>query len=160
MNLRTTRTIRSAIEIRAPIDIVWGVLTDFESYPEWNPHIRRVRGSVHQGARIAIHSRPPGGRTIVMRPTVVTWSPPNEMRWKTTFVSGALFTGEHGFRLDSTGPGRVRFAQDEKFTGFLVPLYARLRLRHTRQGFDLVNQALRERAEAIPSGGSGEGEAH
>lgn len=160
MDLRTTRTIRSAIEIRAPIDIVWRVLTDFESYPDWNPHIRRVRGSAREGARVTIYSRPPGGRTVVLRPTVVTWSPPNELRWRATFVSGALFTGEHGFRLDETGPGRVRFVQDETFTGLLVPLYARLRLARTRKGFDLVNQALRERAETLASETSGEGAPH
>ncbi len=148
MDLRTTRTIRSAIEIRAPIETVWGVLTDFDSYPEWNPHIRRVRGTPAEGRRIAIYSRPPGGRMIVMRPTVTRWEPPHELRWQATFAFGRLFRGEHGFRLEATGPDRVRFVQDETFRGLLVPLYSRLRLARTRAGFDLVNQAVRERAEA------------
>ena len=148
MDLRTTRTIRSAIEIRAPLEMVWRVLTDFDSYAEWNPHIRRLRGKVAEGERIAIHSRPPGGRMIVMRPTVTRWDPPHELRWSATFLAGRLFRGEHGFRLEATGPDRVRFVQDETFNGVLVPVYARLRLSRTRQGFDLVNQALRERAEA------------
>ena len=149
MDLRTTRTIRSAIEIRAPIEIVWDVLTDFDSYGEWNPHIRRMRGRLAQGQRIAIYSRPPGGRTIVMRPTVTRWDPPNELRWHATFLGGRLFSGEHGFRLDATAPDRVRFVQDETFSGLLVPLYSRLRLPRTRAGFELVNQALRERAETV-----------
>jgi hypothetical protein len=149
LDLRTTRTIRSAIEIRAPIEIVWRTLTDFESYPDWNPHIRRVRGKPREGARLTIYSRPPGGRMIVMRPRVVTWQPPHELRWSATFIYARLFTGEHGFRLESTGPDRVRFVQDETFRGLLVPLYAKLRLARTRHGFEEVNQALRERAEAI-----------
>ena len=148
MDLRTTRTIRSAIEIRAPIETVWQLLTDFDSYPEWNPHIRRMRGKLAEGERIAIYSRPPGGRTIVMRPKVTRWDPPSELRWSATFIFGRLFTGEHGFKLESTGPDRVRFVQDETFSGLLVPLYARLRLSGTRRGFELVSQALRERAEA------------
>ena len=149
MDLRTTRTIRSSIEIRAPIDTVWGVLTDLDGYPSWNLHIRRVRGKLAEGARIAIHSHPPGGRMIVMRPTVTRWSPPSELRWRATFINSHLFSGEHGFRLESTGEDRVRFVQDETFSGLLVPLYARLRLAHTRAGFDRVNQALRERAEQL-----------
>jgi hypothetical protein len=153
LDLRTTRTIRSAIEIRAPIETVWGVLTDFAAYPDWNPHVRSVEGEVSNGARIAIHTQPPGGRMIVMRPTVVTWSPPNELRWRSTFLAGRLFSGEHGFKLESTGSDRCRFVQDETFSGALVPFYARLRLPRTRLGFDETNEALRDRAEEFASGG-------
>ncbi|MEP7378454.1 MAG: SRPBCC domain-containing protein [Chloroflexota bacterium] len=147
MDLRTTRTIRSAIEIRAPLDLVWRVLSDFDAYTAWNPHIRRVVGQARVGRRIGIHTRPPGGRTVVMRPIVLVWAPPHELRWRATFVSRALFSGEHGFRLEELAPGRVRFAQDETFSGWLVPLYARLRLASTRLGFAQMNDALRTRAE-------------
>jgi len=147
VDLRTTRTIRSAIEIRAPLDAVWRILTDFSAYPEWNPHIRQVRGKPRVGGRLTIHSRPEGGRTVVLRPVVTVWSPPTEFRWRGTFVSQFLFRGEHGFKLEQLDPRRVRFHQDETFSGLLVPLYARLRLPKTRDGFGQVNEALRERAE-------------
>lgn len=146
-DLRTTRTIRSAIEIRAPLDAVWQILTDFSAYPEWNPHIRQVRGNPRVGGRITIHSQPPNGRPVVLRPVVVAWSPPTEFRWRGTFISRLLFTGDHGFKLEELAGTRVRFHQDETFSGLLVPLYARLRLPKTREGFTEVNEALRERAE-------------
>jgi hypothetical protein len=149
MDLRTTRTIRSTIEIRAPLDATWQVLTDFAAYPEWNPHVRRIRGRPQRGARIAIESHPPGGHAIVMHPLIVTWDPPHELRWQGTFLAGRLFTGEHGFRLDELAPDRLRFTQDENFSGLLVPAYAWLRLARTRQGFEQMNEALRERAESL-----------
>ncbi len=149
MDLRTTRTIRSAIEIRAPLDSVWRVLTDFSSYGEWNPHVRKVLGKPGVGRRITIHSRPPGGRTVVLRPLVITWSPPNELRWRSSFISRRLFTGEHGFKLEPESATRTRFVQDEVLSGLLVPLYARFRLPATRRGFAQVNEALRERAEKL-----------
>jgi hypothetical protein len=124
------------------------VLTDFEAYPAWNPHVRRALGKPREGGRITIHTRPPGGRTVVMRPLITSWSPPHELRWRATFVSSRLFTGEHGFRLEASAPNRVRFVQDETFRGLLVPLYSQLRLAATRRGFEQVNEALRERAEA------------
>jgi hypothetical protein len=148
VDLRTKRTIRSATEIRAPLEVVWRVLTDFAAYPEWNPHIRRVRGKPAVGARLAIESRPPGRRVVVMRPLVITWSPPTELRWRSTFLSRRLFSGEHGFRLEPMSGNRVRFVQDETFSGLLVPLYSRLRLPGTRKGFEQVNEALRVRAES------------
>lgn len=152
MDLRTTRTIRSAIEIRAPLAVVWRVLTDFDAYPMWNPHVRRVLGKPRVGGRITIHTRPPGGRTVVMRPVILDWTPPRELRWRATFVSPRLFLGEHGFRLEESAPGRVRFAQHETFSGLLVPLYARFRLAATRLGFAQMNEALRSRAEAEVAG--------
>ena len=154
MDLRTTRTIRSAIEIRAPLEAVWRVLTDFSAYPEWNPHLRRVRGTPRVGGRLTVHSRPPGGRSVVLRPQVISWSPPTELRWRGTFISRFLFTGEHGFRLEPLGDSRVRFIQDETFRGLLVPLYARLRLAGTREGFSRMNEALRERAETEAEAGT------
>jgi hypothetical protein len=152
VDLRTVRTIRSAIEIRAPLETVWQVLTDFAAYPEWNPHIRLVRGKPGAGRRVSIHSAPPGGRGIRFRPRITSWQPPNELRWKAVFFSSRLFTGERGFRLEALGADRVRFVQDETFRGLLVPLYSRFRLAATRRGFEQMNQALRERAEAMAGG--------
>ena len=152
MDLRTTRTIRSAIEIRAPIEVVWRVLTDFDAYPAWNPHVVKVLGKPRVGGRITIHTQPPKGRTVVMRPVILSWTPPRELRWRATFVTRRLFSGEHGFQLEATGPDRVRFVQDETFSGVLVPLYSRLRLAATRRGFEQVNEALRERAETEARG--------
>jgi hypothetical protein len=155
VDLRTTRTIRSAIEIEAPLELVWSVLTDFSSYPDWNPIIRRLRGRPRAGGRILIRSQPPGARGIVHRPTVVAWSPPHELRWRATVLSARLFSGEHGFRLEPRDNGRVRFVQDETFSGLLVPLYARLRLPAKRRGFNQLNEALRDRAEQLARGSEG-----
>jgi hypothetical protein len=154
VDLRTTRTIRSAIEIRAPQDAVWKVLTDFASYPEWNPHIRQVRGQARVGARLTIRSQPPSGRPIVLRPIVEVYDAPAELRWRSTFVARGLFNGEHGFKLERISTDRTRFMQDETISGLLVPLYARLRLPRAREGFAQVNEALRQRAEANVAGGA------
>ena len=38
------KEVFSEIDIQAPAERVWQVLTDFASYPEWNPFIRRING--------------------------------------------------------------------------------------------------------------------
>ena len=40
--------------IKAPASKVWEHLTDFESYPEWNPFLRSVQGEPKEGATIYI----------------------------------------------------------------------------------------------------------
>jgi len=47
------KELRSEIEIEAPTERVWGVLTDFAAYPEWNPFIRRVSGRAELDERQA-----------------------------------------------------------------------------------------------------------
>jgi hypothetical protein len=148
LDLRTSRTIRSAIEIHAPIDVVWRELTDFPAYPEWNPIVRELRGRPREGGRVLIRSHPIGRLPVVLRPRVLAWSPPNELRWRSSFVWQRLFSGEHGFRLEPLGERRVRFVQDQTFRGLLVPLYSRLRLGTARRRFEQMNRVLRERAEA------------
>lgn len=37
---------RAAIEIRAPVDRVWRLLTEFRSWPEWGPTVRGVDSDV------------------------------------------------------------------------------------------------------------------
>ena len=129
------------------------MLTDFASYPEWNPLVRELHGRPRVGKRVSILSQPPGARGIAFAPLVLVWSPPNEMRWRSTLISRRIFSGEHGFRLEQIGDDRVRFVQDEVLTGVVVPLYSRLRLPATRIGFEEMNQRLRDRAERAASGG-------
>jgi hypothetical protein len=44
----------------------------------------------------------------------------------------------------------VRFVQQERFTGVLVPLFARNLDDHTLRGFNAMNAALKGRVEACP----------
>jgi hypothetical protein len=46
---RKMQELRREIEIDAPPERVWAVVTDFAAYPEWNPFIRRIRGELHEG---------------------------------------------------------------------------------------------------------------
>ncbi len=34
------KSLETDIIINAPIDPVWNILVDFDSYPEWNPFIK------------------------------------------------------------------------------------------------------------------------
>jgi hypothetical protein len=62
-----------------------------------------------------------------------------------------LFDGEHPLTIHRLGEDRVRFVQAETFGGVLVPLFARSLDNGTRRGFEEMNRALKERAEAPPT---------
>ena len=142
------KELRTEIEIDAPADRVWRVLTEFDAYPDWNPFLRRASGEVKEGARLEVYMQPSGGRGMTFRPTVIRAEPNREFRWLGHLGMSGLFDGEHSFTIEPLEGNRVRFVQSERFTGVLVPLMLLMIEKDTKRGFEEMNQALKERAEA------------
>ena len=141
------KEIRTEIEIQASDKRVWQLLTDFASFPQWNPFIRQAKGEVKVGARLLIHLQPSGASGMTFKPIVLKVKPNRELRWLGRLLMPGLFDGEHIFTIETLEANRVRFTQREVFTGLLVPLFARSLNADTRRGFEEMNQALKSRAE-------------
>lgn len=140
------REVRTTIEINAPPERVWEMLTDFDAYPEWNPFIQRIAGDLRERAQLEVHIAPPGGRGMTFRPTVTRAEPGRELRWLGRLLLPRLFDGEHTLRIELLDGNRSRFVQEERFRGLLVPVFAGA-LEKTEKGFDQMNAALKARAE-------------
>jgi hypothetical protein len=141
------KQLRTEIDIQASPDRVWEVLTDFAAYPDWNPFITQARGTARVGERLTNRMQPVGGRGVTFRPTVLQADPGRRLRWLGRLVAPGIFDGEHTFTIERLGDGRVRLVQEEQFRGLLVPLMARSLDRRTLPGFELMNRALKRRAE-------------
>jgi hypothetical protein len=144
------KDLHSEIEIDAPAERVWHLLTDFASYPQWNPFIRSIRGQPIRGERLEVRIEPPGGRGMTFKPKVLNAEDNRELRWLGHLLVPGLFDGEHSFTIESLAKNRVRVVQREAFKGLLVPLFARSLETNTQRGFEEMNRALKERAEAAP----------
>ncbi|GAA4730577.1 SRPBCC domain-containing protein [Isoptericola chiayiensis] len=143
-------TISHTVEIdRTPI-AVWAVLADTARYPDWNPFITRLSGELEVGARLKVVIEPPGRRPMTFRPTVLDQRPGEVLHWRGRLLLPGLFDGEHRFELEALPSGRTRFTQSETFSGLLVPAL-RSMLAPTRLGFEHMNTALKEYAEARPA---------
>ena len=144
--------IQFSIDISASATRVWEVLSDFPAYPSWNPFVRSISGAQTVGSRLKVTIQPQGGKAVAMSPTLLNFTPSKEFRWKGQLLVPGVFDGEHYFQLRETSPGNVRLTHGEIFGGFLVPLFFRGALRSgTELGFQAMNQALKQRAEAAPS---------
>jgi hypothetical protein len=139
------RELRSEIDIGASAARVWAILTDFDSYPEWNPFILELRGELSEGARLSVKIQPPGRKAMTFRPTVRAVEPERELRWLGKLWVGGVFDGEHSHRLEPVDGG-TRYVQSERFSGLLVPFTSRV-LDATKEGFDAMCAALKARAE-------------
>jgi hypothetical protein len=143
------KEIKTTIEIDASASKIWAVLTDFSSYSEWNPFIRSIRGEAKQGGRLEILIQPPGGNGMTFRPVILALQPEHELRWIGRIMVPGIFDGEHQFQIEPIGVHRTRFIHREFFSGLLVPLLWQTLDTQTRQGFEEMNLALKNRVESL-----------
>jgi hypothetical protein len=142
-----TKMIATEVEIVASKERVWEILTDFPSYPLWNPFIKSITGEPVAGTRLDVTLQPPEGRGITLHPKVLSATPGAELKWLGHVLGiPRIFDGEHQFLIQPAATGSVRFVQQEIFGGALVPLANKL-LGKTKQGFEGMNRALKQRAE-------------
>lgn len=144
-----THHLHTEIEIDASPERVWAVLSDFASYPQWNPFIKSITGVPRQGERLRITIQPGSGKGIRLSPVVLTADAGRELRWLGHLLFRGIFDGEHRFLIEPLGEGKVRFQQSERFSGLLVSLLRGSLDRDTKRGFEEMNQALKARAESV-----------
>ena len=115
------KSFAASVDIRAPAEKVWSILTDAAAYPSWNSTVDRVEGTITPGARIVVHAKVSPGRAFPV--TVSTLEAPRRMVWTGGMPLG-LFVGERTFTVEPQGDG-ARFTMREAFTGLLAPLIGR-----------------------------------
>ena len=142
------KELRTEIDIEAPAERVWAVLTDLGHYATWNPFIPEAEGEVKAGTRLRVRIAPPGGKPMTFTPTVLRADPAREFRWLGRLILPGLFDGEHIYEIHLREEGGVRFIQREEFRGLLIPLFWKRLDTQTRQGFKAMNATLKQRAEA------------
>lgn len=141
-----SRELRHEIEIDAPPDRVWQVLTSTADY-SWNPFIHRIEGRLTVGEKLQVEIGPPGGRVMKFKPTVLEVESASKLRWIGRFLMPGVLDGEHTFELEPLARDRTRFIQSERFSGILVGLLSRT-LDKTERGFAAMNAALKDKVES------------
>jgi hypothetical protein len=139
--------IQTEIIIHASRDQVWNILTDFASYPEWNPFILSIEGTLTPGGRLK-NTLKNGDKKMVFRPRIKELKPAFSFAWLGSLFFRGLFDGYHYFIIEETGTDQVRFIHGENFSGLLSGPILKKIGKDTRNNFITMNEALKRRAEA------------
>jgi hypothetical protein len=146
------KSLHAVIDIDAPAERVWQVVSDFGRYPEWNPFIVRAAGELRVGARLDVTITAPGLKPVSFRPRVLDLEPGRLVRWKGEFKLPGLFDGRHALVVDPLEGERTRFTTHEDVTGILLPFVGKV-MTASQKGFELMAQAVKARAEAREQAG-------
>jgi hypothetical protein len=108
------RIVEASIDIAAPAERVWSVISDLDSFSEWNPFMTQAGGRLGEGEHLSITMEPPGGRPMDFKPKVLEVERPHRIRWLGRFLLPGLFDGEHTLRIEVLGQASSRFTQSER----------------------------------------------
>jgi hypothetical protein len=141
------KEIHTEIDIEATPEKAWEVLTDFNSFPQWNPFMHQIIGAPKVGTKLKIYIHTSSGKRRTYGPTVTKVEPPHELRWYgKSFIPG-IFNGERIFTIEPLKKDNVRFVHREIFTGFIVSLVGDRLDKDMNQSFVVMNNAFKEKVE-------------
>ena len=137
-----------AVQIDAPAEVVWRVLTDAPSYGDWNPFTTRLDTDFQVGSPIHVH--------IVMGPYstdrkewVRVVDAPHRLEWDTKVLARFLLYSNKEQRIKALGDSSCSYHTTDLFSGLLTPLIMLLYRKRIIRGFDQTAEALKRRCEAI-----------
>jgi uncharacterized membrane protein len=135
---------RTSIEIDAPPEKVWGVLTDLERWPEWTKSIRQI--AVVDGSPLT-----PGAKIRIKQPRLpaAVWEvtelePDRVFTWKAT-SGGVTTVGDH--RLSISPAKRVVADLSIRQTGMLAWLVGLFTSSLSRRYVEMEAEGLKHRSE-------------
>lgn len=143
-----TRNLTADIEISAPAGKVWDILTDTQAYSKWNPFITKVEGRYELGKKVSLSFLIPSGRRMRADAVISSYEPEYELAWRGNLLTPFLMDVEHYFRLEPAKGNSTRLIQGENFSGVLTPLFMKILRHEVLTAYRLMNNSLKERAEA------------
>ncbi len=138
------------VEIEAPQQLVWDVLTDYARYPEWNPYTVRVETTLEIDGVIDLYLPDPAkpGETFLNREYIRVIDAPHYLRYDTA----EEITGMHAVReqwVTDLDGGRSSYRTTDLFSGEIAGWVHEQQSAWVKAGFDSVAHALKARAESL-----------
>ena len=142
------KTLQTEIIIAAPPEKIWKLLMDLDGYGTWNPFIIEISGDMKAGSSLNVTMSIEGREPATFKPTVLSVVENEKFCWRGSLAIPGMFQGTHYFNLEKFEDGKTRFIQGEIFKGLMVKTILRRIGKQTLDGFQKMNQALKENAES------------
>lgn len=139
--------IHRDIEIQAPPEVVWEVLTDFPSYSEWNRFVVRCESTLKPGDPIDLRVNL-GAKPRLQREWVKACTPGKGFSYAMKPVPLAALSSKRSHLLEPQAGGTL-YRSHFELRGWLAPLVKALMGRKLHQGFSQMNEGVRVRSEKL-----------
>ena len=108
-----------AVEIGAPAERVWAILTNAGDMTRWNSTLTSIEGPIELGSTVRM--RVPEAPTRTFKPKVTRFEPNRAMEWREG--NSVMFLGVRTYTLTPSADGlATAFRMTEVFTGLMLPM--------------------------------------
>ncbi|WP_433590205.1 SRPBCC family protein [Nocardia sp. CA-145437] len=140
--------IDKSVEIDAPAELVWQVLTDVDAYGEWNPFVLECKTTLEPGSPIDMRVQlvgPPKQQREFVR----SCTPGREFSYNMKPAPLGVLSSERSHLITDLGDGRTRYDSHFQLNGPLSVVVGGLLGGALRKGFTGMTEAVKTRAEAL-----------
>ena len=133
-------SIYTEVEIDAPKEKVWSVLTDFQQMPQWSKTLQNIEGSLTNGTKtkvVYIFK----GKSRVIHHTMVDFEDGTQFGWSDTLIPFAK--DRHIYRVEAISDSRSRFVQTDEVKGPTALLVSGMLMAEMSKTYPIFNEALK-----------------
>ena len=109
-----------SVDIEAPPEQIWALLTRPEEMTRWNSTLTSIEGNIELGGTVRMQVPEAPGRTFKVK--ITRFVPNQEMVWRDG--NPVMFLGVRTYLL-TRAPAATRFQMTESFSGPMLPMIAK-----------------------------------
>jgi len=142
---------RTTFPVVASSDTVGEVISDFDSWSEWNTSVPSIHGSLEVGSICAVKLVMPGRPSVNVKVTLTDVNPGRRFAWHGNFAHDRFFAGNRSLEIEPQDDATVMVTHTEEITGAFFPVFKTLMGQAAIQAHhDNLNLGLKKRAEHQP----------
>lgn len=148
INGRNMQTVKTEIEINAPPEKVWGIITDIGKWQEWSPTINGSEGGAAVGSTLTITmmGKESDKDGPMYNPKIIQMDEPTYFHWRAHMMAGFIFTNDKIIELEATATG-TKVTHTETFKGLMAALMRGQMDKGVPPMLNMMNEALKNTAE-------------
>ena len=145
--MTTIARIEKRFGIQAPVDQIWAVIEQLDSWDRWNPVETGISGTIAFGGKVSLTETLPGAPARQIEATVTDWQPNAQLVW--TEKRGFLFNVIRYYEIEELEPGSCIVANGFIFSGFMGEGFHDKHKKTIRQACEAIGEALRLKVESL-----------
>ncbi len=149
-------TVSESVDIAAPAELVWKILTDLERYGEWNPFCVRAVSTLEMGAPVwmSLVNYPVPGTLVPNCEFVCAFEPGRRLAWSFPYTEAWPYPARRDQFLEPTGAQSCRYVTADAFLGAHGIHVFRFAGPWIKRAFDDTARALKAHAERLYTSGA------
>jgi hypothetical protein len=140
--------IDKTVEINAPAEVVWDVITDLPRYGEWNPFVLECRSTLKPGEPIVMKVKL-GMMTQTADEVIQDVRPKSHLSYHMKPVGPGVLSSYRSHNIESVDTTHSRYHSHFELKGWLMPLVRLLMGKNMRDGFVGMTDGIKRRAEQL-----------